>query len=97
MTREIEVIDRYNARHRFSEEEHYYQWRLKPGTIDIEGNEFLDIFLRCEDDEVELVATFPRPALVGVVTDTTAQMLPMRELQLEQCPRCGYVTTARES
>ena len=94
MTKEIEVIDQYNGRHRFPAEGHYYEWRLKPGSIDIEGSEFLDVFRRCEDDgdEHEVIATFPRPARVGVVTDATALMLPMRELQMEKCPRCGFVT-----
>lgn len=93
MTKEIEVIDQYNARHRFPAERHYYAWRLKPGTIDVEGAEFLDVFRRREDDEdeFEVVATFPRPARVGVVTGTTALTLPMRELQMEQCPRCGFL------
>lgn len=96
MTKEIEVIDQYNGRHRFPAEGHYYEWRLKPGTIDIEGNEFLDVFRRCEDDdddEYEVIATFSRPARVGVVTDATALTLPMREMQLEQCPRCGFMKT----
>ena len=98
MTKEIEVIDQYNGRHRFPSEGHYYEWRVKPGTFDIEGNEFLDVFRRCEDDEdeYELVATFPKPARVGRVTDTTALTLPMRELQLEQCPRCGFVKMPNE-
>ncbi len=94
MTKEIEVIDQYNARHRFPVEGHYYEWRLKPGTIDVEGTDFLDVFRRGKDDEeeFELIATFPRPARVGIVTDATCLALPMRELQMEQCPRCGYVT-----
>ena len=94
MTKEIEVIDQYGARHRFPAEGHYYEWRLKPGTMDIEDHEFLDIYRRCSDveDEFEVISTFPRPAMVGLVTDTTAQLLPLRELQLEQCPRCGVTS-----
>ena len=94
MTKEIEIIDQYNARHRFPAEGHYYEWRLKPGTMDIEDHEFLDVFRRCQgdEDEFEVISTFPRPAMVGLVTDTTAQLLPLRELQLEQCPCCGFAS-----
>lgn len=87
--KEIEIIDQHNARHRFSAETHFYEWRLKPGTIDIEGNEFLDVFIKT-DDEHELVATFPRPAMVGMVTDSTMLAVPLREMTGERCPRCGY-------
>jgi len=93
MTDNIEVIDQYGSRHRFLAEGHYYEWRLKPGTIDVEGTEFLDVFRRCDDDDGDvLVATFPRPAMVGRVSDETTLTLPMRELQMEQCPRCGFIT-----
>lgn len=91
MEKEIEVIDQHNGRHRFLAENHYYEWRMIPGT-DIEGSEFLDVFRQCEDDEdsYEVIATFPHPARVGTVTDDTALTLPVRELQMEQCPRCGF-------
>lgn len=89
MTKEIEVIDRYHARHRFPAENHHYEWRLKPGSIDVEDTECVDVFRQFDDDDLELVATFPRPARVGIVTDTTALTLPMRELPMAQCPRCG--------
>ena len=93
MKKEIEVIDQYNARHRFPAEGHYYEWRLKPGTIDVQGAEFLDVFRRCDGDEdcYEIAATFPNPARVGTVTEEVALTLPMRELQMEQCPSCGFV------
>ena len=94
MNSEIEVIDQYGGRHRFPANGHFFEWRLKPGTIDIQGNEFLDIFKRCDDDEdeFEVIATFPRPARVGKVTEATCLSMPLRELQLEQCPRCGFIT-----
>jgi len=88
----IEVIDRYNARHRFPADNHHYQWQLKPGSIDVEGSEFLDILRVSDDDEdgMDLVCTFGRPALVGVVDESSMQIPPMRELSLERCPRCGF-------
>lgn len=94
MTKEIEVIDQYGARHRFPADRHHYEWRLKHGTMDIEDHEFLDVFRRCSDveDDFIVISTFPRPAMVGLVTDDTTQLLPLRELQLEQCPRCGFVS-----
>jgi hypothetical protein len=92
MTKQLEIIDQYNARHRFPAESHYFEWRPKPGTFDVEGSEFLDVFRLCEDhdSEYELIATFPNPARVSFVTDTTALTLPLRELQMERCPRCGF-------
>lgn len=88
MSKEIEVIDQHSARHRFPAENHYYEWRLKPGTIDVESNEFLDVFSVDGDGETEVIATFPNPARVGIVTEDTALLLP--EKQTEVCPRCGY-------
>jgi hypothetical protein len=89
MSEEIEVVDRYNVRHRFPSKGYYYEWRLKPGTLDIEGTEFLDVFFVHDNgDDMELVATFPNPAKVGIVTEDTALLLP--EKQIEVCPRCGY-------
>jgi hypothetical protein len=95
MTKEIEVIDRYNARYRFPADTHHYQWRLKPGSIDVEGSEFLDILRVCDDDEdaMEPVCTFAQPARVGIVDESALQIPPMRELSLEQCPRCGFKRT----
>ena len=90
MTKEIEVVDKYNARHRFPKDGCRWEWRLKAGSIDIEGGEFLDIFRECENGEYELIATFHIPAVVSIVTDVTYKSLPYRELQLEECPRCGF-------
>jgi len=96
MSDEIEVIDQHGARHRFPAYGHYYEWRLKHGTIDVEGNEFLDIFRRCADDAdaFEVIATFPRVARVGMVTDACCLSMPLRELQMEQCPQCGFIPTS---
>lgn len=94
MIKKIKVIDRYGFRHHFQAECHYYKWRLKKGTFDIEDNQFLDVFRRRkdDDDQYETVTTFPNPACVGIVTDTTALTPLMRERQLERCPRCGFVS-----
>lgn len=93
----IEVIDQYNARHRFSASNHFFEWRLKEGTFDVEGSDFLDIY-QTWGDESELVVTFLRPACVGLVGSSTVMGLPLREkaTMIEDCPRCGFRRHRRE-
>lgn len=95
---EFEVIDQYGERHRFKRSAGYWwAWRPKPGTVDVDDSEFLDVFKHFEEGEdddgegTELFATFPKPARVGNVTEDTCLSMPFRELQLEQCPRCGFI------
>lgn len=95
---EFEVIDQYGERHRFKRGAGYWwAWRPKSGTIDTPDTEFLDVFKRFEEDEdedgegTELFATFPKPARVGNVSEDTGLSMPYRELQMEQCPRCGLI------
>jgi len=90
-TLEIEVIDQYGGRHRFSADSHRFEWRLKPGSLDIEGAEFLGIFKDVGDDEFELIATFPRPSRAGVVTDQMSLEMPFRSPTFERCQRCGFI------
>ena len=94
---EFEVIDQYGGMHRFNRS-HGYTWefRLEHGSIDKIGNEFLDVYKHFEDGDEggegrELFATFPNPAKVGEVDDNTCLTMPLREKQLEQCPRCGFI------
>ena len=96
---EFEVLDQYGQRHRFKRAEGYWwAWRPLPGTADVDDPNFLDVFKNFYENEdedgegTELVITFPKPARVGDVCENTCLNLPFRELQMEQCPRCGFIT-----
>lgn len=79
----FEVVDRYNARHRFD--------RAKGFWFEWNGGH-LEVFKEDAEGDFELFATFPNPAVVGVVTEDDCLALPMRELSLARCSRCGFTT-----
>ena len=94
---EFEIIDQYGGRHRFKRSEGFWwAWRPQPGTADVPDPDFLDVFKYFEEDEddegegTEVIATFPKPARVGNVCENSCLTLPIRELPVEQCPRCGF-------
>ena len=88
----FEVIDQHNGRHRFNRKDGYFwQWRPASGTTDVDDFKLIEVMQEDKDGYLRLAISFPYPATVGDVDENTCLQLPMRELQLEKCPRCGFV------
>jgi hypothetical protein len=87
----FEIIDQYGQRHRFDRSQGYWwAWKPKPGTIDADDPEFLDVFREDAEGETDIVDTFPKPARVGDVFEDSCLSVPLREKPIEQCPLCGF-------
>ena len=100
----FEIIDRNGGRHRFMGDEYWWAWRPKSGTADEDDFKIVDVFKKRTEEETLALEdadegfdsgaptfSFPYPARVGNVSEDTCLTMPFSELQMEQCPRCGYI------
>lgn len=88
---DIEVIDQYNARHRFDAKTHAWQWGVLTGTMDADERGIVEIIMLSEDDDEDgvVICTFPNPAKVGICRKDECQILPMREIESKSY-RAGF-------
>lgn len=98
---QFEIVDQYGGRWRYNYADGYFwQWALASGSSDIYDYSLLQVWQESDEEDCEIVAVFPKPAMVGDVRPMTSlhihNQFGLRERIPEvRCARCGQLPEQR--